>query len=336
MSAKNQLHTLDPLLTKALEHLIGTYKPSSMAKAIMAISDSYIHNEAPDNLWNDPQLTQAYLAYFMPLNTLRYQSALARLTEVGFLDSLTQLIEFGSGAGAFYMALAGVSNTDFNQATFIEAGSEAKEVHKKLREQLLSQSKVEPLWSEQKNIKPTNLSLGVFSYSYNEIERLPDWAIECEGLLIIEPSTHHHNRRLLELRESLIKQGFYAWAPCTHQQTCPLLDHKKDWCHDRVNIELPEFMRKLENHLPMKNETITYSYLALRKTPPKNLSTNQARLIGDQLKEKGKTRQLICRSSEREFLSWLKRYGEAPSSFRGDLYQLPEKVNKVSNEIRIS
>ncbi|MFN9066725.1 MAG: hypothetical protein ACK5V3_05815, partial [Bdellovibrionales bacterium] len=59
-----------------------------------------------------------------------------------------------------------------------------------------------------------------------------------------------------------------------------------------------------------------------------------ARLTGDQLFEKGKTRQLICRGPEREFLAWMNRDGEAPTLARGDRVIL-EKFEQKSNELRV-
>lgn len=55
---------------------------------------------------------------------------------------------------------------------------------------------------------------------------------------------------------------------------------------------------------------------------------NLTRVTGDTLVEKGKNRQLICRSSAREFLSWFpQRLAKSLSNFqfdRGDLFQMTD------------
>jgi hypothetical protein len=168
----------------------------------------------------------------------------------------------------------------------------------------------------------------------NELDILPEWAHQCEALMLIEPSTQDDGRLLQALRKDLMAQGFQMWAPCTHQQDCPLLVHsKKDWCHDRIFFESPAWFKKMEEHLPMKNKTLTYSYLLVRKSNPAH-PTGVGRLVGDQLEEKGKTRQLFCRSDKREFLAWLHKSGPVPEHYRGELFDLPPH-QEVSNELRL-
>jgi len=58
-----------------------------------------------------------------------------------------------------------------------------------------------------------------------------------------------------------------------------------------------------------------------------------SRVIGDTLREKGKTRQAICRNSEREFLAWLKKSGPASEIPRGSLISSQIYI-KVGNELR--
>ncbi len=172
----------------------------------------------------------------------------------------------------------------------------------------------------------------VFSYSLTELDQIPRWSLNSEALLIIEPSTQQDGRKLLELRQNLIEQKYFIWSPCPHQQACPLyVGSKTDWCHDRVHFSKPTWFEEVEKYLPMKNGTLTFSYLAARKTAPPLPSWS--RLVGDQLHEKGKTRQLICRGPEREFLSWLHRQGEVPVYDRGDRVLLTD-FEKKSNELR--
>jgi len=89
----------------------------------------------------------------------------------------------------------------------------------------------------------------------------------------------------------------------------------------------------MEEHLPMKNKTLTMSYLLMRKAKPQVISA--ARVVGDTLKEKGKDRQMICRGSEREFLAWMHKNGIAQEIPRGSLVEIPNDLQKVSNELRV-
>jgi hypothetical protein len=112
---------------------------------------------------------------------------------------------------------------------------------------------------------------------------------------------------------------------------------KNDWCHDRIHLSPPQWLVSIENHLPFKNRTLTFSYLlASQQAAPES---RQIRLVGDQLQEKGKSKQLICRNDQREFLTWLHRDGEIPELYRGDLIDLPEGIlpskNPQSGELRV-
>ena len=66
-----------------------------------------------------------------------------------------------------------------------------------------------------------------------------------------------------------------------------------------------------------------------------NVWRGAARAIGDTLEENGKTRQMICRGPEREFLSWLHRFGPAPRIPHGALVRGIQSAEvKGGGEIR--
>lgn len=178
-------------------------------------------------------------------------------------------------------------------------------------------------------------SLVSFSYSLVEVSRLPTGYERSEAILIIEPSTQERGRNLQTLRHRLLADGYHIWAPCTHQGPCPLLEHsEKDWCHQRIAFTPPTWWLNMEQHLPMRNTTLTFSYLLARKRKPQAMPPNIARVLGDWQREKGKQKQLLCRNSEREFLAVLKRQPYAVQHQRGDLIVLPEKAVKAGNELR--
>jgi hypothetical protein len=97
---------------------------------------------------------------------------------------------------------------------------------------------------------------------------------------------------------------------------------------------MPGWFRKMESFLPMRNRTITFSYLLARKTARPPGDQPMLRVLGDTLKQKGKTLQMICRGGEREFLSWLSRDGEAPILPSGELIPVPPH-NLRGSELRV-
>ena len=145
----------------------------------------------------------------------------------------------------------------------------------------------------------------------------------------------------MSIRKSLIESGHSIWGPCTHQGPCPLLEMSaRDFCHDRIHWQAPAWFLEMEKHLPMKNRTLTFSYLLVRKSrpAPKGIQ-GLARLTGDTLEEKGKHRQSVCRGPEREFLAWFPqrlKKGETITLDRGCLVRLKPDLVMKATEVRLS
>ena len=319
----------DDLLQASLETALQKYnvkltESKKLAEYVIQLSDFYIQNPTQETPWANTWAQIAYLVYFHPFNHARGLFTVERGNQVKFFDGFTHAIDYGAGLGSASGALQKL--TEIRNFLLIEKNQKAAK--------MLNNDWTWTTQYEDQFLKAPDKTLAVFSYSYTELNKLPNWAYDCEGIMILEPATAKDGRRLLELRKQLITAGFSIWAPCLHQQECPLLKHSKtDWCHDRAHIEAPKWSKAIENYLPFKNQTITTSYLLARKKKPTELK-NMVRLTGDHQKEKGKSKQMICRSDAREFLSWLERAGDAPVYPRGDLLEMPE-VKVVGAELRV-
>ncbi len=338
--------------TKIIDQLLSQIgydldKPHRLAKAIIGLSNEYNTRNLSANIWASPEKTAAYLCYFFPLNYLRAQRVFLQLQEVGFWNLNHQhWLELGSGCGTAFLAYLDMnesSDLSINlvaTATFVESSHAANKIMEKILEgtQTSRHLKIRRPKAEWKISMPNNQTLEkstlfVASYSLNELTSIPAFIQNSENLLIIDSSLQEQTRKLMKLRQDLISKDYFAWAPCTHQDPCPLLLHsKKDWCFDRFFIEQPSWLQNIETYLPMKNRTLTHSYLAVSRTAP-TLSKSFARVIGDTLKEKGKNRQAVCQSSEREFLAWLKKMGTPPTVPRGTLLTTQDLI-KVGKELR--
>lgn len=306
-------------------------KPKALADAIKKLSDFYIENPEEPTPWHYAWAKAAYLSYFFPLNLSRVASVIEECERVHFFNKISSYLDFGAGLSPFVFlsSLHGI-----RKGICIEHSVEALHWQEALEKKVGLAAR--HYRSFNGVVSPGQL--GVFSYVLTELAELPSWAYEMDALLIVEPSTREDGRKLLEVRNQLLQKGFYAWAPCLHQDECPLLTQsKRDWCHDRIFIEAPDWFKGVESHLPMKNKTVTFSYLAMKKSQPSaDINKNKLRVVGDLLDEKGKYRQLICRGSQREFLSWLKKeHHEAPVSHRGDLIEIPKNFEQKGDELRV-
>lgn len=328
-------YSVPDFLETSIAEAIACYKTDlkkskELAGCAQDLSDFFINEPSGATPWNEGWAQIGYLSYFLPLNYSRVLSVAQEAQARGFFAGLEDVYDFGAGLATASLALSQITNLRFH---LIEQAAQPKT----LIENHFSYFKPTE-WMTQlhsKNISNGRKSLAVFSYSLTELAELPEWAYECEALMIIEPSTQEDGRKLLELREKLLKKGYHVWAPCTHEGPCPLLHQSKnDWCHDRIHFNAPEWFLKMEEHLPMKNRTLTMSYLLLRRTAPQKI--NAARTVGDRLKEKGKDRQMICRGSDREFLAWMHKHKIEQEIPRGVLVNIPADAIKVSNELRVS
>lgn len=322
--------SFDESLTNALASYELTLNDSkALAKCVLALSDYFIHNPEAPTPWNETWAQVAYLCYYLPLNATRLRGILEEAEKRNFFEGLERVIDFGAGLATASLTLAEKHSFKY---LLIERATEPQ----KIIEKSFSQFQPEE-WQRTfsaAKLKEPQKTLAVFSYSLTELSDIPDWASQCEALMLVEPSTQQDGRKLLQLRQRLLDKGYHVWAPCTHEGLCPLFTQSKtDWCHDRVHFEAPEWFQKMEEQLPMKNRTLTMSYLLMRKTPPKKIKA--ARIVGDRLQEKGKDRQMICRGPEREFLAWMHKFKLEQDIPRGVLVEIPEDIEKVSNELRV-
>ncbi len=302
--------------------------PKPLAQAVLYQSDFYIGHPRTETPWKKHWAQAAQIAYYFPLNWIRAQAVLDRGEEVGFWNGLESYLEFGSGLGPFTC-----QNRYFNLGQCIESSFEAQSVARNLVHHF---GITRPLTWDVRLKKTKPVDVAIFSYVLTELPQLFSWIYEVGSLVFVEPSTRYDGHRLMNLRELLIKGGYYPWAPCVHSDACPLLaESKRDWCHDRVLFDAPPWWLEMEEYLPMKNRTVTFSYLLVKKEKPCLSNANLGRLIGDSLVEKGKTKQMVCRNGNREFLSWLHKEAKQFKIPRGEIVFIQEDEVKKGSEIRI-
>lgn len=305
-------------------------KDKSLAEAISKTHQYYIENPEAQSPWQEKWFQKAYLAYYLPLNHLRAKGVLHRIKNLKAFKDIEWVFEWGSGNGAF--SLAAIEYNDSLKFQFVERSKQAIAQHKALQRDIEASFK-NKVTDFHKN-KESGGDLLSFCYSLTESNSLPNFIYDFDQLLILEPSTNQDGRRLMAYREELLEEGYEVLAPCTHQQSCPLLkESKKDWCHDTFFVEYPDYLKNIESKIPMKLSNLSVSYLFVSRNY-KNSNQGKLRVTGNTLKERGKVRQMVCRKDEREFLTWFPKRQEVPFIARGELVELDGDYTKKSNEIR--
>lgn len=330
---------MNPLAEPALESALltqlkkasgqSTPQPKAWAKSVQMLSNHYVAEPDSISPWSKPWAREALLSYFHPLNQARAERVATKGAELGFFDDIEHLVDLGCGSAAaslgFLQALQKHSGRPFRSLELVDHSREITEIAKALVEETMTARRPPDLRAthhpletfKSDAVRPGTLLLLSYvlteAHSAAALERLVHRLPGLEALAILEPSTSVDARRLQALRPVLMKLGFHLWAPCTHSEECPLLkDSDRDWCHDRLIPAVPSWWSELEAELPMKNKTVTVSYLLARRKPRAKTERGEVRVIGDRLDEKTKVRQMVCRGPNREFISWF------PSRLKGE------------------
>ncbi len=301
---------------------------NALAQAVLRLSDYYIKNPMGKTPWSERWCQAAYLAYYFPLNFMRLTRVLGWGKEAGFFLGLGFGIDVGAGLGTVRAAFEAES-IKLESWQGIETAGVARNLYERLLAQYpMSWIATPPPKTQCDGRTGIGGVLVTLSFALTEIGRLPRWiSRHADAIMVVEPGTRADGRALLALRKELIKEGFFAWAPCLHQSACPLFERSaRDWCHHRVDVLLPAWLIAVEEHLPIKNRDLALSYLLMRRDPPKPPNADEARVIGRPLFEKGRVRQLICRGEEREFAIWQLRHGEPEVFSSGERCRLPAEA----------
>lgn len=333
-----------PQFDEFLELRLQTYgfslkEPQKLAKAILKLSDFFIRGATGEDYWKDSSHMAAYMSYFAVLNFVRIKSVFKEARQQRFLINTHNIGDWGTGLGSALWALQSECASVFiNREPGIYSYDQSKAALAE-QSQWLNFFKMSSKSFQTQGAKleiDSAIDTLILSYVLNEGAEYPEIPDHVQRLIIIEPSTHQAGRRLLQFRDKKIEEGWYPWAPCTHQEFCPLYNQSgRDWCHHRVHWTKPDWFYDIEAHIPMRNDTLTLSYVLLSREKPIVDLNGITRIIGDEQVERGKTRQAICRGVNREFLSWLDRNRLKPGLKRGDLIRIRDGIQKPK-EVRIS
>lgn len=83
-------------------------------------------------------------------------------------------------------------------------------------------------------------------------------------ILFVESSLPHVNRRLLMLRDILVKQGVPVQAPCVWQGECPALQTKNSPCYAQRPLEKPYLIKEIQRAAQINLGSLKMSYLLIK------------------------------------------------------------------------
>jgi ribosomal protein RSM22 (predicted rRNA methylase) len=114
------------------------------------------------------------------------------------------------------------------------------------------------------------------------------WVRTTQVLLLLEPGTPQGFARLRTVRDTLLGQGAFVVAPCTHQKACPIA--ADDWCHFKTRVQRSrEHMHAKGGTVPFEDEA--FAYLILARQPA---AQSGARIIAPPVHTKPGTSLRLC------------------------------------------
>jgi SAM-dependent methyltransferase len=162
----------------------------------------------------------------------------------------------------------------------------------------------------------------------SELEDPAQFLRALSGLVVvIEPALRETGRALLQVRDRLLGEGWFAAAPCLMQAPCPALASAKDWCTAEARWTPPRYFVQLADATGLRaDEMLSFAPLILSRSAP-SPAPSTWRVVGVPPPEKGKKRVWICGSSAREPLVRLDRDASDENEdiarlARGDLVEL--------------
>lgn len=155
-------------------------------------------------------------------------------------------------------------------------------------------------------------------------------------LLLVESSLLQANRRLLLLRDRLVKEGVAIQAPCVWRGECPALQTKNSPCYAQRELEKPYLMKEIQRAAQINLSSLKMSYLMIKKPGnawPSLPSRPVYRVISPAVEsQQGKHYYLCGTEGKKNLGSHLTQYPADSRAFeylrRGELISIEEALEK--------
>jgi ribosomal protein RSM22 (predicted rRNA methylase) len=152
------------------------------------------------------------------------------------------------------------------------------------------------------------------------------------AVVVVDAGDRPRARRLQCLRDALIRHDdVVIFGPCPHQDPCPALVRERDWCHDRVDKNLPPRLAAFARLVGRDDAAMSLSWLSFGPGAPP--ARDAVVVIGEPRREKGRARLPVCGPAGLRFVQVLQRdkslFRHALAIERGARLPSPTDVDAV-------
>lgn len=117
------------------------------------------------------------------------------------------------------------------------------------------------------------------------------------ALIVIEPGLRETSRVMQDVAQRLqSSERIRILGPCPKAPTCPLLTRPRDWCHQDLDLPLPEPLETVAKQAGLRYSGLSFSYLSLTHPSAKAPDTDDSelRIVGGPIETKGQTEWHGC------------------------------------------
>ncbi|MBI3584886.1 MAG: hypothetical protein HY096_13200 [Nitrospinae bacterium] len=361
-------HTLLKYLSDNRYSSLTNSELNSLASDIIELSNLFTKERKilPPQYLNNKRLRRAYILYFLPSNIYKIHLPLKELSlhpKKILSKKELKILDLGSGPGT---TILGILDFFSNQKkkpslefTAIDSVAENLSITKDLFKLYIENINIDASLKTFKinvekagAIPQDTYDIIILSNILNELfyndekknaERVSflntiiDKFLTPDGsCIIIEPALRETTREMLEIRDSLVKNGFKIHSPCLIDDPCPALSNPKDWCHEDIPWIPPVIIKEIDKLTGLRKDSLKFSYLVLRKDKlslTDVLEKNSCRIVSEPLISKGKLEFYICGHGGRQLITRLDK-DETPSNIqfqklqRGDIVTFEALIDK--------
>lgn len=246
------------------EEVFSVHKRPKLAQAFAGLSAKYRNpvEKKSGSFFESEEEKIAYLFTRFPSTFYAVCDVWEKILSLDPSFCIDSLLDVGAGPGTGMWAARAVFPGPFS-VTIWEKDAYFWECGQKLLSLFPMDVSVQ-ITDLEKGIIPHFHDLVVLSYSLGELSAQAQkevisslWQHTHKALCIIEPGTPAGYARVMRMRELLVQEGGYVWAPCPHSACCPV--PRGDWCHFSVRVPRSSVHRMLkEGSLGYEDEKFSY------------------------------------------------------------------------------
>ncbi len=313
---ENYIENIEKILIEALFD-----NSSNLDKKALVQKLQYIHNEYSKqrndffSIVADDLSAKAYALYYGIVNSYKTYHLLNQLR---ISSSPKNILDFGAGPGSCSWAAMQIFNS-ISSASFVEHNPFMANVLEKSIKTISNKIKfncyenLSDLPDEKYDLILSGNAINELSFNdasetiFKFVELMSDNGI----LLILEPGSKEITRNLMTIREVLVKDKnlknyINILYPCTHKNSCKLLNDNTQWCHSDVFFDRTETIRYFDSQLGLNKHTVSFSALILQKSNYSQ-SLNNYRVITEPKVNKAGATGYICGNNYQGLVTLQKR-----------------------------